>query len=280
MTIVRRTDWGAPATSPASYIGSTHGVKVHYLGTAYTSRPHAQCAAYVRQIRASHLANKKEGYVDVAYNFLVCEHGSVYEGRGVHKRTGANGTAALNLRDYAVCALLGSGGLVKPTDAMLNGIRDAIEELRERGGAGKWVGGHRDGHPTTCPGDALYDWVQRGAPRPTVEEEPEQKPPTSPRPAPPRPVVDLSKLIAAAKSDPPRRGTPVSYYGVKTLESALVAEGLLAREVADGHFGTATVRAYAAWQRRAGFKGSDADGIPGAESLRKLATKRGFTVTA
>ncbi|MFJ5143316.1 N-acetylmuramoyl-L-alanine amidase [Streptomyces sp. NPDC088707] len=249
-------------------------MKVHYLGTAYTSRPHEQCAAYVRQIRASHLANRKEGYVDVAYNFLVCEHRGVFEGRGVHKRTGANGTAALNTQDYAVCALLGSSGLTKPSDDMLHGIRDAIEELREHGGAGKWVGGHKDGHPTSCPGDALYDWVQRGAPRPAVTP----PPPASGSGSGGKPVVDLSRLIAAAKADPPKRGTPVSYYGVKTVESALVAEGLLAREVADGHYGTATVLAYAAWQRRCGYKGGDADGKPGPASLEKLAKKRGFTV--
>ncbi|MDT9688202.1 N-acetylmuramoyl-L-alanine amidase [Streptomyces sp. P9(2023)] len=272
MAIIRRSQWGAPATSPASYIGSTRGVKVHYLGTAYSSRPHAECAAYVRQIRASHLANKTENYVDIAYNFLVCEHGDVFEGRGAHKRTGANGTAALNTQDYAVCALLGSSGLTKPTEAMLHGLRDAIEELRANGRAGSWVGGHKDGHPTSCPGDALYDWVQRGAPRPATAAEPKPTPG-------PKPSVDLSKLVAAAKADPPKRGTPVSYYGTKTVESALVAEGLLARDVADGHYGTATVRAYAAWQRKCGYKGADADGIPGPESLKKLATKRGFTIT-
>lgn len=179
MAIIRRAQYGLPAVSPAAYIGSTRGVKVHYLGTAYTSRPHAQCAAYVRQIRESHLANKQENYSDVAYNFLVCEHGDAFEGRGVHKRTGANGTAALNSQDYAVCALLGSSGLTEPTDAMLHGIRDAIEELRENGGAGDWIGGHRDGHATSCPGDPLYAWVQRGAPRPTKKPAPEKEVPVA-----------------------------------------------------------------------------------------------------
>ncbi|MFI1942067.1 N-acetylmuramoyl-L-alanine amidase [Streptomyces purpureus] len=111
--------------------------------------------------------------------------------------------------------------------------------------------------------------------------EPVPKPPAKPvTPPTGRPVVDLSKLIAAARSDPARRGTPISYYGVKTVEQALVREGLLAPSLADGHFGTATIAAYAAWQRRCGYKGTAADGIPGAESLRKLAARRGFTVTA
>ncbi|WP_285369033.1 N-acetylmuramoyl-L-alanine amidase, partial [Streptomyces albipurpureus] len=262
-----------PATSAAAAIASTKGVKVHWLGAKYASRSHDRCDDYVRQIRASHLANKRENYSDIAYNLLVCEHGTMFEGRGVHRRTGANGSAALNTAHYAVCALLGING--KPTDALLGGLRDAIEYLREHGKAGAEIRGHRDGLATACPGDDLYDWVKRGAPRPAGSKPPAPKPPAGAKP----PVVDLSKLVAAARSDPPRRGTPISYYGVKTVESALVTEGLLARELADGHWGTATLAAYALWQRRCGYTGADADGIPGTESLKKLAAKRGFTIT-
>ncbi|MFJ8163807.1 N-acetylmuramoyl-L-alanine amidase [Streptomyces sp. NPDC096136] len=105
--------------------------------------------------------------------------------------------------------------------------------------------------------------------------------PTAP-PATPAPTVSvsLSRLIAAAKADPPRAGTPVSYSGVKTVEDALVAEGLLAAGLADGHFGTATVTAYAKWQRRQGYSGPDADGIPGRASLVVLAARHGFTITS
>ena len=120
--------------------------------------------------------------------------------------------------------------------------------------------------------DRVADRLAVEAPKPP------SKPPTAPAPKPP--VVDLSKLQAAAKLDPPKPGHPISYYGVKTVEQALVKEGLLAPSLADGHWGTATDAAYASWQRRCGFKGADADGKPGAESLKKLAAKRGFTVTA
>lgn len=95
---------------------------------------------------------------------------------------------------------------------------------------------------------------------------------------PSRPVVDLSRLVAAARSNPPAKGTPVTYSGVKTVEAALVAERLLNKDLADGHFGTATVKAYAAWQRRCGWTGDDADGTPGIASLRKLGARRGFDV--
>ncbi|WP_197371211.1 peptidoglycan recognition protein family protein, partial [Streptomyces clavuligerus] len=166
MKLVRRAQWGAPATSAASPISRTRGVKVHYLGTAYASRAHGTCDDKVRDIRSSHLNHPTEDYSDIAYNLLVCEHGYVYEGRGAGRRTGANGSSTLNSAHYAVCALLGSSGLTKPTPAMLHGIRDAIEYLRERGAAGTEIKGHRDGFATTCPGPELYAWVKRGAPRP------------------------------------------------------------------------------------------------------------------
>ncbi|MBP5931817.1 endolysin [Streptomyces sp. LBUM 1479] len=105
-------------------------------------------------------------------------------------------------------------------------------------------------------------------------------------PSPPatgRPVVDLSELVKAAKGDPPKKGTPVSYAGVKVVEAALVAEGLLAKNLADGHFGTATVDAYSRWQLRiwpgaSTEPGGDADGTPGKTSLTKLGKRRGFDV--
>lgn len=104
-------------------------------------------------------------------------------------------------------------------------------------------------------------------------------------PTPQRPVVDLSKLRAAAKTDPPKKGTPVSYKGVGIVEAALVDEGLLAKAYSDSHFGTSTVAAYSRWQLKlypgASTKpGGDADGIPGRDSLERLGKRHGFTVVA
>ncbi|MGW4028264.1 N-acetylmuramoyl-L-alanine amidase [Streptomyces sp. NPDC004838] len=274
MRLVTRKQLGWPA-SAAPAQATAKGVKVHYLGTAVSTRladDHDLCVTEWKNIRKSHLANKTENYSDVAYNYAACVHGHLLEGRGIRRRTGANGNQTLNREHFAIVALIGSKGLTKPTDELLHALRDGIELLRANG-AGLEVKGHRDGYRTACPGDALYDWVRRGAPRPG------SKPPATKPPGTPKPTVDLSKLVAAAKADPPRRGTPVSYYGVKTVESALVAEGLLGRELADGHFGTATVAAYAAWQRRLGYTGAAADGIPGAKSLTALGKKHGFTVT-
>ncbi|GGW41402.1 peptidoglycan recognition protein family protein [Streptomyces xantholiticus] len=102
-------------------------------------------------------------------------------------------------------------------------------------------------------------------------------------PAPRKPVVDLSRLITAARTDPARRGTPVTYSGVRTVEAALIDAGLLAKRYGDGHFGSSTVEAYAKWQRSkagGGYRGAAADGIPGRASLERLGKRYGFTVTA
>lgn len=269
MQLVTRKQLGWPA-SAAPLQATAKGVKVHYTGSAVStalSKDHQRCLALWRDIREAHLANVAENYSDVAYNYAACAHGYVLEGRGIGRRTGANGTQPLNKAHYAVLGLIGNSGLTEPTDELLHAIRDAIEHLQEHG-AGKEIRGHKDGYPTSCPGGPLYAWVKAGAPRPGGSK------PTIPD----RPVVDLSKLIAAAKADPPKKGTPVSYAGVKTVEDALVKEGFLARSLADGHFGTATVDAYALWQRRCGWTGDDADGIPGIASLRKLGARRGFDV--
>ncbi|MEW2567623.1 N-acetylmuramoyl-L-alanine amidase [Streptomyces sp. NPDC047070] len=110
--------------------------------------------------------------------------------------------------------------------------------------------------------------------------------PSSPKPLPTpvAPKVSLKALVAAAKKDPASPGTPVSYAGTRTVEAALVDEGLLTKALLDGHYGTATKSAMSAWQERCGYSGrrpgQAADGIPGKATLEKLGKKHGFTVTA
>ncbi|MFJ3089010.1 peptidoglycan-binding protein [Streptomyces sp. NPDC086838] len=167
MKLVTRAQLGWPASAAPSQ-ASTKGVKVHYEGTAVSTRlltDHDACIAEWKAIRKSHLANKVENYSDVAYNYAACPHGYLLEGRGIGKRTGANGNQPLNIAHYAIVGLVGSEGLTEPTDAMLSAIRDGIDLLRKHG-AGNEIKGHRDGYATACPGGRLYAWVQKGAPRP------------------------------------------------------------------------------------------------------------------
>ncbi|MEV0444961.1 peptidoglycan-binding protein [Streptomyces spectabilis] len=120
-------------------------------------------------------------------------------------------------------------------------------------------------------------------PRPRPPPPPPHDTPSKPKPPkPPKPptkVVDLSRLVAAARRDPAKTGTPISYAGARIVEDALAAEGLLTKKYVDGHFGTSTVAAYRKWQRRCGYSGAAADGIPGRNSLAALGRAHGFTVT-
>jgi hypothetical protein len=82
--------------------------------------------------------------------------------------------------------------------------------------------------------------------------------------------VDLTRVLKAAEGG--------VIPGVRIVERALVAEGLLDKQLADGVWGPGTTEAYAAWQRKCGFSGAAADGVPGEESLRLLGEAHDFVV--
>ncbi|WP_327259927.1 peptidoglycan-binding protein [Streptomyces sp. NBC_01240] len=316
MKLVTRSALGWPA-SAAPAQASTKGVKVHYEGTAVSvklSTDHDACIAEWQAIRKSHLANKAENYSDVAYNYAACPHGYLLEGRGIGHRTGANGNQALNQAHYAIVGLVGSSGLTEPTDAMLSAIRDGIELLRENG-AGAEIKGHRDGYATACPGGPLYDWVQKGAPRPDGDSTP---PPStgggtsssgtytvkkgdtlsSIATAHETTVAALVKLNSLKDPNKLAIGQKLKLPGKATAPAAqplepfpgaaffhggrhssvitamgrrLVAEGCGKYASGPGPNWTSKDRAsYKAWQKKLGYTGSAADGIPGKASWEKL----------
>ncbi|MDF5758206.1 N-acetylmuramoyl-L-alanine amidase [Spongiactinospora sp. TRM90649] len=176
--LVSREEWGARKPS-GSYtaLSSTKGVKVHYTGGRVEpaiADDHDKCVAMVRAIQKQHMDGN--GWMDIGYSMVACPHRKVFEGRGPKHLPAANG-AGLNSGHYAVLGLVGSSGLLTPPDDMLLAILDAIDHLRAKGGAGKEIKGHRDGFATSCPGDKLYAWVRKGAPRPGGDEEETPDPP-------------------------------------------------------------------------------------------------------
>lgn len=94
-----------------------------------------------------------------------------------------------------------------------------------------------------------------------------------------KPVINMSKLLIAAQLDqyrPGNRKTRGAVKSVKRVQRRLRRKGI--GVVVDGNFGAQTMAAYAHWQRRLGFSGLDASGIPGEASLKRLAGRR-FAVT-
>ncbi|MGW9447043.1 peptidoglycan recognition protein family protein [Bacillus mobilis] len=138
------------------------GCTIHYVGSAVgipMSAPHSRCRAKVREIHNWHV--RGNGWAFGAYSLVVCQaHGIVMEMRGARRRTAANGTNSGNQNWYAILGLI--GGSEKPSDAMVQGIKDAVAYLRKSGGAASRVNGHRDHLSTSCPGAPLYDMVRAG----------------------------------------------------------------------------------------------------------------------
>ncbi|NUR86322.1 MAG: N-acetylmuramoyl-L-alanine amidase [Nonomuraea sp.] len=183
--LVLRRAWHARDPRGAyTQLDSTKGVKVHYTGGKVDPgivRDHQGCVALVQSIQNFHMDGN--GWIDIGYSFIACPHEKVFEGRGLHHLPAANG-AGLNAGHYAVLGLVGNAGLVQPPDGVLRGILDAIQYCRDKGNAGKEIKGHRDGFETDCPGDPLYAWIKRGAPRPGGGGTP--TPPATPPPIPGR----------------------------------------------------------------------------------------------
>lgn len=189
MNFVSRAQWGARAPRKGNSLSPRpKGVAVHWNGPKMGSRDHSKCAAAVRGIQSFHMHTR--GWADIAYSYLVCEHGYVFEGRGLYVGSAANGSTQANLDYYAVMALVGEGD--KVTEALLDGIADAVAVCRQR--AGNEVCGHRDRFGTECPGDELYRHVKAGrfsGGKATTPSKPASaipsvgaKPPARPKPAP------------------------------------------------------------------------------------------------
>lgn len=248
MKLVSRSDLGWPASAAADW-PTAKGVKVHYEGTHVSIANHDECWQEWRDIRASHLANKAEGYVDVAYNFAVCQHGYVFEGRGLRKKTGANGNQTLNGDHYAVVGFLGDSGDTQPSAEMVQGFKDVIAYFRANG-AGEEIRGHRDGYATSCPGEPLYALVRSDALEPGGS--------TTPVPSPPAPTPNHPWPGLYAKL-----GSSGDY--VRTIQSRLKARGWTIG--VDGQFGPQTDRVVRGFQAD---KRLTVDGVVGRDTWNAL----------
>jgi len=173
---------------------------------------------------------------------------------------------------------LGNGADQYPVSQYTQAVLWAAAICRAHGWSEKSVAGHKECQPGKVHPSFDMD-VFRADVRKQLAVGGQ---PVTPTPTPSKPRVDLSRLVTAAKTDPGARQGHVTYMaGVNLVEAALVEEKLLAKAYAgDGSFGSATRDAYAKWQRKLGYSGTAADGIPGMTSLKKLGAKHGFDVVA
>jgi D-alanyl-D-alanine carboxypeptidase len=112
------------------------------------------------------------------------------------------------------------------------------------------------------------------APKPNPVDKPVPVPKPTPKPAP-KPVPKPAPIQISLASVQP---------GKKNKQVAIVQQALHNLKhysgPANGVFDKSTRDAYSHWQTALGYKGADANGVPGIKSLTELGKKAGFTVVA
>jgi hypothetical protein len=181
-TVTSRSAWGADESlvkDPPTLTGDTKAMFVHHTaGTNdYTC---SQSASIVRGVFLYHV--QSNGWNDIGYHFLVDKCGTVFEGRaggidkpvlGAHTYGFNTATSSVSvLGDYSTAATnaavresvakvaawkLGLYG-VDPTGSVVltSGADNGKYKLGQKGTFHR-ISGHRDGYPTECPGQNLYD---------------------------------------------------------------------------------------------------------------------------
>lgn len=159
--VVSRAQWGAraPKNVNRNVTPSKGGIAVHYNGPRIgltEKSDHAKCKSAVKNMQRYHMDGN--GWADIAYNWLACQHGYVFVGRGNGVRSAAQGTNPGNQNYLAVQGVLGEGD--KPSQSMLAGIEWVISGARSNG-AGSQVLPHSKIHSTACPGKPLTSECRR-----------------------------------------------------------------------------------------------------------------------
>lgn len=158
---VHRAAWGArpPKDKPTRLLPSAVDTIVfHYTAALSDAREnHKDCAVRVRGVQAFHQQGR--GWDDIAYNFLVCRHGYIFEGRGIDAKSAATGKD--NGHTLAVCFL---GADREGRDDVTAAGRAALVEItrwiRQRRPAAKLARGHRDFMSTSCPGNEIQAYIR------------------------------------------------------------------------------------------------------------------------
>lgn len=169
MKLVSREQWGA--RKPRSRVrfypnkpcsGHWNGPTVKVAGK--TEWGHEYCSALVRGIQNFHMDGR--GWADIAYNWLICPHGYVYEGRGLLYQNGANGTTTGNKTSPAICFLAGTDNAFTELERVA--FKDCTNYVATHSSAPHGAMGHRDHKATECPGNVRYLWIRDGMPTQVV----------------------------------------------------------------------------------------------------------------
>jgi N-acetylmuramoyl-L-alanine amidase len=167
--IVARSQW-APDL-PWNWDACPGGPEYSYVGTAivhHTVNSNAygpgDSAGIMRGIWAYHVQSL--GYCDIAYNFIVDNYGTPFEGRlgGIDQPVVGAHAIGANYGTTGV-AVLGTFSSVSPSGGALGTLENVIRWKLYIHGANPFddpaadILGHRDTSQTECPGDVLYNYL-------------------------------------------------------------------------------------------------------------------------
>jgi hypothetical protein len=177
---VTRAAWGARAPESTTRLSNISHVVFHYTAAnADEQADHRNCASRVRGVQRYHMDHN--GWNDIAYNFVVCKHGYIFEGRGFWNRSAATGHA--NGYTVAVC-FLGDDSVGHDDVTSLG--RDALvsitKSIQSRWRKELGYKGHRDYMSTTCPGNEIIGFIRSPTFDRRVNGEPSYLPGPVPKP--------------------------------------------------------------------------------------------------
>lgn len=132
---------------PLRNLAAVDSVDIHYTAGG-TNQTVENIAAY--QIGPS----AQEAFPAIAYHIVVPADGVPRLCNSLDRRVWHNGGSGRNERAVGICYT----GNSQPTPAQLRGIRQAIIWCQDQLGRQLIVGGHKDTHPTACPGPAWPSW--------------------------------------------------------------------------------------------------------------------------
>ena len=233
MLYLSRTQWGAQPPKGGAFTQLNRrrvtGVVFHHSGVERP--PHG-----VNAVKAYERHHLSKGWDGIAYNWLVDETGTIFEGRGWDARGGA--TKGWNAKSISICYT--GYGYRQPNGSVLKSFQTLVDEAEARFKKPLWVTTHRRKSQTTCPGDWLGDWVEGGM-------QPTFNPAATDWDGIVRYVQDLKRQVTAK---PVRRGA--RGQTVRVIQGHLNHRGFDAG-VVDGIFGRRTKAAVEKFQESQGF---------------------------
>ncbi|MFI7009960.1 N-acetylmuramoyl-L-alanine amidase [Streptomyces sp. NPDC050145] len=297
VTVKERSGWRTHNRNHKGAWGPMNGVVIHHTaGRDSLALVYNGTDALPGPLCHSHLAKNgvvtmiSSGRANHAGTFANNAHAAVVAESSRHPAPSKSEPVDGNAHYYGIeIENLGNGKDPYPQAQYDTAVKWAAAICRHHGWSAQSVIGHKEGttrkiDPKGPIGTAKGPMWDMDTFRADVQKQLCGKPTTKPAPAPSKPAakptVSLSAILDAARRDPAGPNGATSHRtDVLRVENALHAEGLLVGAWVDGSFGTLTVAAYQKWQRRLGYRGRDADGMPGKTSLVKLGARHGWTVT-